>query len=145
VTGLDRTMSALQAAGAKVLTPPRDVPGLFRIGFIEDPWGVKIELVEDPEPPGFHHIHLRVPDPEASLAWYAGAFGGERTRLKGRLDAVKYSNPDVWLLAQKGDDVAPSRGRAIDHLGWAVPDVEAKVRDLRPKAPSRPTRARSGT
>ena len=27
----------------------RDVPGLFKIGFIFDPWGTRIELVEDPE------------------------------------------------------------------------------------------------
>jgi 4-hydroxyphenylpyruvate dioxygenase-like putative hemolysin len=43
---------------------------------------------------------------------------------------VKYTNPDIWLLAQKGDDVAPSQGHAIDHLGWSVANVDAKVSDL---------------
>lgn len=142
VRDLDATMKELQAAGVKVLTPARDVPGLFKIAFIEDPWGVKIELVQDPETPGFHHIHLRVPDPEGSLKWYADVFGGERAMLKGRLDAVKYSNPRVWLLAQKGDEVAPSQGRAIDHLGWAVPNVDAKVRDLASKG-AKPTEPRA--
>jgi catechol 2,3-dioxygenase-like lactoylglutathione lyase family enzyme len=94
---------------------------------------VKIEVLQDTEAPGFHHIHLRVADPEASLKWSVDNFGGERMKWKGRLDAVKYSNPTVWLLAEKGDNVAPSQGRAIDHLGWAVPNVDAKVSDLTSK------------
>ena len=36
----------------------RDEPGLFKHGFIFDPWGTRIELLEDPERTGFHHIHL---------------------------------------------------------------------------------------
>ena len=82
---------------------------------------------------GFHHIHLRVPDPEAALAWYVQMFGGERSKLKGRLDAVKYANPDVWLLAQKADGAAPSQGRAIDHLGWRAPEIDAKIAELKQK------------
>jgi catechol 2,3-dioxygenase-like lactoylglutathione lyase family enzyme len=141
VPDLDATMKTLQAGGVKVVTPAREVPGLFKIAFIEDPWGVKIELVQDPETPGFHHIHLRVPDPEGSLKWYVDTFGGERTKLKGRLDAVRYANPNVWLLAQKGDDVAPTQGHAIDHLGWAVSNVDAKVADLAAKG-AKPTEPR---
>ena len=40
-------MGAFQAAGVKVVTQPRDVPGLFKVGFIEDPWGTRIELTEN--------------------------------------------------------------------------------------------------
>ena len=63
---VDAKMRDFEMGGAKVLTAPRDVPGLFKLGFIEDPWGVKIEVVEDAEWPGFHHVHLRVPDPAAN-------------------------------------------------------------------------------
>jgi catechol 2,3-dioxygenase-like lactoylglutathione lyase family enzyme len=132
VADVDAKMKALQAAGATVMTPARDVPGLPRAGFVQDPFGVKIELLQDPEATGFHHIHLRVPDPDASLKWSVENFGGERMKWKGRLDAVKYSNPTVWLLAEKGD-TAPSQGRAIDHLGWGVTNVDAKVSDLTSK------------
>lgn len=142
VADVDAKMKDLQAAGATLVTPVRDIPGLFKVGFVEDPWGVKMELVQDPETPGFHHIHLRVPDPEASLKWYVDTFGGDRTKLKGRLDAVKYSNPNVWLLAQKGDDAGPSQGRAIDHLGWAVANVDAKIADLAAKG-AQPTEPRA--
>ncbi len=36
------------------------------------------------------NITLRVPNPEGSIGWYLRSFGGERTKLGGRLDAVKY-------------------------------------------------------
>jgi catechol 2,3-dioxygenase-like lactoylglutathione lyase family enzyme len=128
---LEAKVKELEAAGARVLTPPREAPGLFKLAFVQDPFGVKLELVEDAALLGFHHIHLRVPDPEAALAWYVQMFGGERSRLKGRLDAVKYSDPDVWLLAQKADGAAPSQGHAIDHLGWRATDIDAKIADLK--------------
>ena len=130
---LDAKVRELEMDGAKVLTPPRDVPNLFRLAFVEDPFGIKIELVQDAETPGFHHIHLRVPDPEATLTWYHAALGGERVKLKGQLDAVKFMNPNVWLLAQKAADAPPTAGRAIDHLGWTTADTDATVAELRTK------------
>lgn len=142
VTDVDATVKAMTAAGATVLTPARDVPGLFKLAFVQDPFGVKLEIVQDAETPGFHHIHLLVPDPAASLKWISDNFGGTPSKLKGRIDAVKYSNPNVWLLAQKGDAPAPSLGRAIDHLGWAVPDVAAKVTALA-SAGAKPTEPRA--
>ena len=32
------------AAGAKIVTPARDVEGLFKLGFVEDPWGTRLEI-----------------------------------------------------------------------------------------------------
>jgi catechol 2,3-dioxygenase-like lactoylglutathione lyase family enzyme len=130
---IDAKVKELEAAGAKVLTPPRDAPNLFRLAFVEDPFGIKIELVQDPDTPGFHHIHLRVPDPEATLKFYVDTFGGQRTKLKGQVDGIRFSNPDLWLLAQKGADAAPSAGRAIDHIGWTTTDTDAQVADARAK------------
>ena len=108
VADLDAKMKQFAADGVKVVTPMQDPPGLFKLAFIEDPWGVKIEVVQDPETPGFHHLHLRAPNPDEVLGWYQRTFGGERTKLKNRIDAVKYG--DVWLVVQKGD--ATQIGRA---------------------------------
>jgi catechol 2,3-dioxygenase-like lactoylglutathione lyase family enzyme len=130
---LEAKLKELEAAGAKVVTPLRDVPGLFKLAFIQDPFGVKLEIVEDAELLGFHHIHIRVPNPESALAWYIQMFGGERSKLKGRIEAVKYTDPDVWLLAQKADGAAPSEGRAIDHLGWRATDIDGKIAELKQK------------
>jgi len=120
VADLDATMKALEAAGAKVTTPAREVQGLFKLAFVEDPWGTRIEVVQDPELLGLHHMHLRAPNPEEAFSWLLGNFGGQKTQMKGRLDAVKYSADgfsDVWILVTKGE-AEPSIGHAIDHIGW---------------------------
>ncbi len=117
---LDAKMKELEANGVKVVTPVRDVPGLFKLGFVEDPWGTRIEVVQDQELLGLHHMHLRSPNPEAMLTWLQEKFGGERKQLKGRLDAMFYRAPgftDVWILVQRGEST-PSLGAAIDHIGW---------------------------
>ena len=117
---LDAKMKEFEAAGIKVTTPARDVPGLFKLAFVEDPWGTRIEVVQDTELLGLHHIHMRGPDPEQVITWLLDKFGGKRQQLKGRLDAVRYDHDgfsSVWVLVQKGE-AEPSMGRAIDHIGW---------------------------
>jgi lactoylglutathione lyase len=117
---LDAKMKEFEAAGIKIVTPIRDAPGLFKLAFSEDPWGTRIEVVQDPELLGLHHIHMRAPDPDAVLGWMLAKFGGERSKLKGRIDGIKYSPAgfsSVWILVQRGDS-EPSEGRAIDHIGF---------------------------
>ncbi len=115
VADLDAKMKELEAAGVKVVTPARDVPGLFKLAFVEDPWGTRIEVVQDSDKLGLHHVHLRGPDPNAVLAFYKDKFGGETAKLKDRIDGVRLSG--VWLLVQRGDAV-PSEGHAVDHFGF---------------------------
>src|SRR5271165_276403 len=91
VADVDAKFKEFQTAGVKIVTPVRDVPGLFKLGFVEDPWGTRIEVVQDPELLGLHHLHLRGPNPDEMFAWLQDKFGGERTKLKGRLDAMKSS------------------------------------------------------
>ena len=125
---LDAKMKELEAAGVKIVTPVREIPGFIKLAFIEDPWGTKIEMVQDPDTLGFHHVHLRAPDPEVSLAWYRERFGGETAKLKGRIDGLKYG--DVWVLVAKGD-ATPSVGHAIDHVGWRVTDLDQTLAGLK--------------
>jgi catechol 2,3-dioxygenase-like lactoylglutathione lyase family enzyme len=128
---LDSKMKEFEAAGIKVVTPVRDVQGLFKLGFVEDPWGTRIEVVQDPELLGLHHIHMRGPNPDDVFAWLLAKFGGERTKLKGRIDAVKYSAAgfgDMWILVQRGE-AEPSEGHAIDHIGWRSSGALAKTID----------------
>ena len=125
---LDAKMKELESTGVKIVTPVREVAGLFKLGFIEDPWGTRIELVQDPDKLGLHHVHLRAPDTAATLAWYKEKFGGETAKLKDRLDGLRYTG--VWLLVQRGD-ATPSEGHAIDHIGWRTPDLAAKAGELK--------------
>ena len=109
----------------------RDVPGLFKLGFIFDPWGTRIEMVEDPDTLGFHHIHLSAADPAATLAWYQDVFGGESASLKGQLDGLLFD--DVWLLVSEHGEGTPAttQGRAIDHIGFEVADLDAAAPEMR--------------
>ena len=144
---LDAKMKEFDAAGIKVVTPVRDVTGLFKLGFIEDPWGTRIEVVQDPEKLGLHHVHLRGADPAATLAWYKEKFAGESGKLKDRLDGLKWGG--VWILVQRGDAV-PSEGHAIDHIGWRTSNLAAKTAELKAQAVKfttepRPLKLASGT
>ena len=128
VAELDAVLSDLENAGATITSPRRDVDGLFPLAFVEDPWGVRLEILEDPQHLGFHHIHLRSPEPEATLQWYLDQFGGVRTPLRGRLDGILYPG-NVWVLVTEGDTF-PSTAGAIDHLGWRAPEMNATLEEL---------------
>ena len=128
VADLDAKMKEFEAAGIKIVNPVRDVQGLFKLAFVEDPWGTRIEVVQDAEKLGLHHVHLRAPDPAATLAWYKDKFGGDAGKLKDRIDGLKYSG--VWILVQRGD-ATPSEGHAIDHIGWRTPNLDAKTKELK--------------
>ena len=136
VADLDAKMKEWEAAGIKITTPARDVAGLFKLAFIEDPWGTKLEVVQDPELLGLHHLHLRNPNPDEGYAWLLDKFGGKKMQLKGRLDAVRYDYDgfsSVWILITKGE-AEPSTGRAIDHIGWrSIGPLADTINGLRAK------------
>ena len=108
----------------------RDVPGLFKYGFIFDPWGTRIEMVEDADTLGFHHIHLSATDPAATLTWYQEMFGGESARLRDRLDGLRLG--DIWLLAMSAEGTpAATAGRAIDHIAFSVDNFDSAAARMR--------------
>ena len=113
-------VKTLEAAGAKVLSP----------SVVVDPWGTKIELVNDIPGRGFHHVTLRVVDPDATMRWFVSAFGGTRTKMSGR-DALRYGR--TFLVVTKGEGAAPSQGRSIDHLGFAPLNMDADAAALKSK------------
>jgi lactoylglutathione lyase len=131
VRDLDATMRQLASDGVKITSPAREVPGLFKLAFVEDPWGTRIEVVQDPQKLGLHHVHVRGPDPAATLAWYVDKFGGRADKLKGQIDGIQYG--DVWVLAQRGDAV-PSAGHAIDHIGFRPLNLDNTVAQLKAKS-----------
>src|SRR5438552_7836427 len=90
VPDLDAKMRDLAAINTKVIEPAKNVNGLYKTALIENPWGTRIQLVQDPELLGLHHVQLRSLDPEAAYAWLIDKFGGERSKIKGQLDSLKY-------------------------------------------------------
>lgn len=124
---VDAKMREFQAAGITIVSPVREIPGLYRAGMIEDPWGTRIQIVQDRETPGFHHVELLTDDPGATYTWFQRYFGGERVRLKGELDALKYGA--VWLIVSPGAG-AESKGRAIDHIGFGTTTRPGSLAEL---------------
>lgn len=135
VADVDAKLKVLEAAGAKIVSQARYVEaGGFSFAFVEDPWGTKIELIDDKDTPGFHHVHLMTADPEKTIQWYADVYGGEITRFKNLppLPAILYG--DMWLLASKvRGELSGFKGRSIDHLGWLLDDFEGTVATLKEK------------
>ena len=130
-TDLDAKVHALRAAGVTIVSPLTEVPGLWKQVVVEDPWGTRLVLVQDAETLGVHHVELRATDPDATLRWYARAFGGERTKYKGRIDAVRYLGLGAfYLFAVKDDGAAPSPGHSLDHLGFGPIDLDKVVTAL---------------
>jgi catechol 2,3-dioxygenase-like lactoylglutathione lyase family enzyme len=110
----------------------RELPGLFKHGFIFDPWGTRIELVEDSERLGFHHIHLNAANPDATLAWYRNVLGGEPASLKGRQNGLRFG--DIWVLVSRHEESTPTadtKNRSIDHVALVAKDFDKMVADLR--------------
>jgi catechol 2,3-dioxygenase-like lactoylglutathione lyase family enzyme len=69
-TDLDARLKLLEGSGAKVVQAPKNVTGMGRMAVIEDPWGTKIELVQDPKLLGFHHARVMATDPDAMRKWF---------------------------------------------------------------------------
>jgi catechol 2,3-dioxygenase-like lactoylglutathione lyase family enzyme len=116
-------MKEFEAAGVKILRPVAEAKGMFAYGYVEDPWGVKIEVMQDSELIGFHHVHLSVADPAAALKWLHDNLGGEQAKLRGILDGVRYG--PIWVFASRAAAApAPSASRAIMSLAVDVPDVD---------------------
>ncbi len=131
VPDIEAAMRKLEGSGAKILEPVREQPGLFKLAFFEDPFGAKVELVQDTEWPGFHHIHLMVEDPTETLAWYEKMVGGTREKLKGQVEGLRYDG--IWLLAREsgGKRLAPSAERSIRNVAWSIVDMDEAIAALK--------------
>ena len=137
---LDAKHASLEAAGVSLRDDGvREVPGLFKVAILTDPWGTKIELVEHDGFDGFHHVHLASPNPDQTLEWYHEMFGGERTQMLGSREAVLYGGK-VWLMTFRAPGdwkskwfVAPTPGRAVDHLGFSFSNIDSALEELRGK------------
>ena len=115
-------------SGAKIIQPQHDVEGIGLMAVIEDPWGTKIELVQDPRRLGFHHARVLSVDPAAMRAWFVDKLGAQKGKV-GSDDALRFGG--IWLLVDKAD--APPRasdGTTINHLGFRTRNIKAQISSL---------------
>jgi len=82
--------------------------------------------------PGFHHLHLNSPDPEAEIAFYTKYFTSTKRDTFDGKPALKALN--VWLLFNKVATRAPMNDNpqtAVWHYGWNVTDERAYLAKYR--------------
>src|SRR5262245_41348088 len=68
------------------------------------------------------HYHLNVTSIEAHKKFWVDTLGGTMTKI-GDTDVVKF--PDIFLFLHVQQPTGPAKGTALDHIGFAVPDVPA--------------------
>ncbi|MGE0702645.1 MAG: VOC family protein [Vicinamibacterales bacterium] len=101
------------------------------VAFVMGPDETKVEFVENKtmkEPIALHHIHFAAPDVDAMQAWYAKVFDA-KPGMRGSFKAADL--PGVNLTySPSADPVVPTRGRALDHIGFEVDNLEAFCKRL---------------
>jgi hypothetical protein len=104
------------------------VADMSPVGFSEDPWGTRIEIVRGKTANALHHIHVVATNPDLTMNWLAHSFGGERERIDG-LEGVKFGT--VLVAVERVDhEPSASAGHVIDHMGWATQNLDAAVAEL---------------
>jgi catechol 2,3-dioxygenase-like lactoylglutathione lyase family enzyme len=102
------------------------------IAFVMAPDDVKVELVEartQTLPIALHHVHFFGVQNAEMQAWYAKVFGAKPRAGGGAF--VSADLPGVALnFTPTSDPVAGTKGRAIDHIGFEVRNLEAFVKTL---------------
>jgi catechol 2,3-dioxygenase-like lactoylglutathione lyase family enzyme len=102
------------------------------IAFVMGPDEVKVELVEvraQKLPIALHHVHFFGARNTEMQAWYAKVFGASPRAGAGAF--VSATLPGVTLnFTASPDAVVGTRGRAIDHIGFEVDNLEAFCKAL---------------
>jgi catechol 2,3-dioxygenase-like lactoylglutathione lyase family enzyme len=127
----------------KALGTKMELNASGRGGFFYTPDGLRLEMPERPAlatPIVFDQIHFFVHEPAAAgktmadmEAWYARVFGAQPGQPGGN-PATAYEAkilPGVNLRYSKNPTpVAATRGRALDHIGFEVSNLEAFCKKL---------------
>jgi len=101
--------------------------------FVAMPDGLRLELLEDKTqtlPLVMHHIHLTTANGEMLRKWYVKTFGAENGTRRNLPSAMFNGNEVDFLPATGSAAPAPTKGRAIDHIGFEVTNLEAFVKNL---------------
>ena len=144
VPNLRPVIDKIKANGFRMITnteaPGREVkddiagplqPGGASIAFAQGPDDVKVELVEAKQqtiPITLHHVHFFNPKNVEMRAWYVKMFGAT-ARDGGAFPSAGL--PGVALnFSPSTDPVVGTAGRALDHIGFEVKNLEEFTKKL---------------
>lgn len=101
------------------------------VAFAMTPDNQKVEFVENPSqtvPVANHHVHFSTDKVDAMKEWYVKTFGA-KGGMRGTFQAADL--PGVNLTFSPAPEApAGTRGRAIDHIGFEVKNLEAFCKQL---------------
>jgi catechol 2,3-dioxygenase-like lactoylglutathione lyase family enzyme len=128
-----KMITATEATGREVkddIAGPLQ-PGGASIAFAQGPDDLKVEFVEAKQqtiPIQLHHVHFFNPKNTEMQAWYVKTFGAE-PRSGGAFPSGLL--PGVTLnFSPSTDPVVGTQGRALDHIGFEVKNLEAFCKKL---------------
>jgi catechol 2,3-dioxygenase-like lactoylglutathione lyase family enzyme len=134
VRNLDEILASWRAAGLEVQSEFTGAEGM-RNAYLLAPDGVRVELQEDPQLPvkaSGYHVHFWAENYEELMHWYADTFGAV---IKPRGTIQTAADVPGMNLSFQGcrDGCVPTQGRAIDHIGFEVDDLQAFAEQLKAK------------
>jgi catechol 2,3-dioxygenase-like lactoylglutathione lyase family enzyme len=131
VRDIEGILAKWREAGYEVQSEFTGAEG-FPNAYIVLPDGIRLELQQDPaqeEDVIGYHIHFITPDYEELMAWYVENFGVVPFQ-RGTI-ATTANAPGMNLSFGDADGAtAPTQGRAIDHIGFEVRNLQATIRGL---------------
>ena len=73
----------------------------------------------------FHHVHLNVTNPAATIAFYQKFFGANAVKYRDRSDAL-FTEKSFILLSKVAAPPPSNVGTTLWHIGWAGVDGESE-------------------
>lgn len=134
VASLAKTREKLTQLGFEVEKAFTGAEG-FQNAYVNGPDGLRLELQEDVTlnvvavP---NHVHLYTPEHAKLLDWYANTFSLTK-RNRGKIETTADAGTVNLTFATSKTPTAPTKGRAIDHIGFEVKNLEAFTKQLEAK------------
>ena len=101
------------------------------IAYVMAPDEIKVEFLENRSmdvPILSHHVHFAAPDVEQMKAWYVTLFGA-KPGTRGSFQAADIPGVNLTFSPAPGA-VVPTRGRALDHIGIEIKNLDQFCKDL---------------
>ena len=131
VRNMAEVLASWRAAGLEVQSEFTGAEG-YANAYVMAPDGVRFELQEDPQLPmkaAGYHIHFFAPDYLELLDWYVDIFSGVKAS-RGNIETTVNIPGQNLSFATSQTQREPTQGRAIDHIGFEVDDLEPFIRRL---------------
>jgi len=94
------------------------------LGFVTAMGMAASTTAQDVEPANFHHVHLNVTDPQASMAYYARVFGAVPVKFRNSVDAL-FTERSFILMNEVDEQPDPKLNTGLWHIGWGGVDVKS--------------------